>query len=70
MTTTFPDEPKNEDIATGEWRAINLTKPPFSLPKPEQLLPEGQAHLKGQRADKMLGLWRIADLPTPQTVSA
>lgn len=62
LTTTFPETPANEDIATGEWRAIDLTKPPFSLPTPERLLPEGQAHLKGQRADKMLGLWRIADL--------
>ncbi len=63
LTTTFPDTPANEDIATGEWRAIDLTKPPFNLPRPERQLPEGQAHLKGQRADKMLGLWRIADLP-------
>lgn len=66
LTTTFPDTPANADIATGEWRAIDLTKPPFSLPIPERLIPEGQAHLKGQRADKMLGLWRIADLPTPK----
>lgn len=63
LTTTFPETPANEDIATGEWRAIDLTKPPFNLPAPERLIPEGQAHLKGQRADKMLGLWRIADLP-------
>ena len=63
LTTTFPDTPTNEDIATGEWRAIDLTKPPFNLPQPERLVAEGQAHLKGQRSDKMLGLWRIADLP-------
>ena len=62
LTTTFPDTPANEDIATGEWRAIDLTKAPFSLPAPERLLPEGQAHLKGQRGNKMLALWRIADL--------
>lgn len=66
LTTTYPDAPSNEDIVTGEWRAIDLTKPPFALPRPERLIPEGQAHLKGQRADKMLGLWRIADLPAPR----
>lgn len=63
LTTTFPDTPANEDIVTGEWRSIDLTKPPFNLPAPVRLIAEGQAHLKGQRADKMLGLWRIADLP-------
>lgn len=63
MSTTFPDTPANEDIATGEWRALDLTKPPYSLPAPARLIPEGQAHLKGQQADKMLGLWRIANLP-------
>lgn len=63
LTTTFPDTPANEDIATGEWRALDLTKPPYRLPAPARLIPEGQAHLKGQRADKMLGLWRIANLP-------
>jgi SAM-dependent methyltransferase len=63
LATTFPDTPVNEDIVTGEWRAIDLTKPPFNLPRPERLLAEGQAHLKGQRGNKMLGLWRINDLP-------
>lgn len=63
LTTTFPDTPTNEDIATGEWRALDLKNPPFNLPAPVRLIPEGQAHLKGQRSDKMLGLWPIADLP-------
>lgn len=62
LTTTFPDVPTNEDIVTGEWRAIDLTKPPFDLPVPHQLLPEGQSHLKGQKGNKMLGLWKIDDL--------
>jgi SAM-dependent methyltransferase len=60
LSTTFPDVCANEDIATGEWRAIDLTKPPFNLPEPERLLQEGQAHLKGQRGNKTLGLWRIS----------
>lgn len=63
LTSTFPDTTENLDIATGEWRAIDLTKSPFDLPPPLRLLEEGQAHLKGQKADKMLGLWRVADLP-------
>jgi SAM-dependent methyltransferase len=64
LTTTFPDTPSNADIATGEWRAIDLTKPPFNLPRPAQYLAEGQSHLKGQKGHKTLGLWNIADLQT------
>jgi hypothetical protein len=62
LTTTFPDGVANEDILTGEWRALDLTKPPFELPQPECLFAEGQAHLKGQKGKKMMGLWRIANL--------
>jgi len=62
LTTTFPETGNNEDIATGQWRAVNLTKPPFALPAPDRLIAEGQAHLKGQAPDKMLGLWRIDQL--------
>lgn len=59
LSTTFPETGRNTDIATGQWRAVDLTKPPFSLPAPDRLIAEGQAHLKGQAPDKMLGLWRI-----------
>ncbi len=62
LTTTFPQSGRNDDIATGQWRAIDLTKPPFSLPPPTRLIAEGQAFSKGQAEDKMLGLWRIGQL--------
>lgn len=63
LTTTFPETDFNEDIATGQWRPIDLNKPPFSLSLPERLIAEGQAHLKGQGNGKMLGLWQISDIP-------
>jgi hypothetical protein len=59
LTTTFTGAETNTDIATGEWRPINLTKAPFLLPMADQLYAEGQGHLKGQRNDKMLGLWKL-----------
>lgn len=62
LTTTFPGR-TNTDIVTGEWRAIDLTAPPFALPPPERLVAEGQGTCPGQAEDKMLGLWKIADLP-------
>jgi len=63
LTTTFPAVTDNTDIATGEWRAVNLCLPPFSLPAPQRLIAEGAEDQKGQGTGKMLGLWRIADLP-------
>lgn len=62
LTTTFPNSGRNDDIATGQWRAVDLTRAPFSLPAPERLVAEGQAFSKGQTEDKMLGLWSINTL--------
>ena len=63
LTTTFPDADQNRDIVTGEWRQIDLTRPPFTLPAPARMIAEGAEAEKGQGKGKMLGLWRIADLP-------
>jgi hypothetical protein len=60
LTTTFAQLPRNRDIITGEWRPINLCKPPFLLPAPLLLLPEQSEGLQHQQ--KSLGLWRIADI--------
>lgn len=62
LTTTFPSVAANADIVTGEWRQIDLTKPPFNLPAPARLIAEGAEAEKGQGTGKMLGLWRVADL--------
>lgn len=63
LTTTYPETGTNAEIPTGDWRAIDLTKHPFNLPGPDRLLFEGQGHLKGQRPDKALGLWRVDSIP-------
>jgi hypothetical protein len=63
LTTTFLDHDENDDIETGDWRILNLTKPPFGLPAPKAVLVEGCLESDGAYADKALGLWRIADLP-------
>jgi len=62
LTTTFPAEATNRDIMTGDWRPINLERPPFNLPPPAQLLSEGCTEGKGQFGDKSLGLWAVKDL--------
>ena len=64
LTTTFLDHHENVDIDSGDWRILSLTRPPFNLPTPEGVLVEGCLESEGAYADKALGLWRIADLPS------
>lgn len=42
FATTFPPVEENAPIATGEWRPLNLERPPFSLPPPIRLIPDGR----------------------------
>lgn len=71
LTTTFTARNKNDDIATGQWRTLNLELPPFMLPKPIKLINEGCTEYEGAFADKALGLWKISEiqecLPKEQT---
>ena len=62
LTTTFPARTGNTDIATGNWRPLNLQAPPFRFPTPLQFLDEGCSEGEGAYADKCLGLWKISDL--------
>jgi hypothetical protein len=63
LATTFPLEPANRDIRTGDWRPLNLELAPFDFPPALELLDEGCTEHGGVFADKSLGLWRVADLP-------
>ncbi len=62
LTTTFPDREHNIDIATGEWRVLNLEIAPFSLPSPLRVIVEGCTEGNGIFKDKCLALWRINDV--------
>jgi 2-polyprenyl-3-methyl-5-hydroxy-6-metoxy-1,4-benzoquinol methylase len=66
ITTTFLGDRRNEDIRTGDWRALNLQRPPFHLPAPLALIDEHCHHTDGIYSDKRLALWRFADLPVFQ----
>jgi hypothetical protein len=59
LTTTFPTRDINRDIETGQWRPLNLQRPPFSFPPPIRLITERCTELGGQWADKCLGLWEV-----------
>jgi SAM-dependent methyltransferase len=62
LTTTFPDGAENEDIVTGDWRVLDLERPPFSFPPPIRLLNEGCTEGGGRFTDKSLGLWWVGEL--------
>lgn len=60
VITHAPFISTNMNIDTGHFRNINLTKPPFSLPKPMQILDEG---CKDPLSfDKSLGVWSVEDI--------
>ena len=63
LATTFTAHSRNQDIATGDWRRLNLTIAPFCFPEPLQMVTD--ARPDGTMADKMLALYRLADLSNP-----
>ena len=63
ITTTYSGDCPNEDVLTGQWRALNLMRPPFNLPPPAKLIDEECTESDGKFSDKCLGVWRVADLP-------
>jgi hypothetical protein len=62
IATTFTDHDRNDDAVDGDWRMLNLERPPFHLPPPLALLNEGCTEGGGAYADKSLGVWSLAGL--------
>lgn len=60
MSTLFTARRSNADIATGQWRPLNLLRPPFSLPTPMEVVNE--QHPNPLWNDKSLGVWKIEDV--------
>lgn len=62
LTTTFTARTRNCDIATGQWRPLNLQLPPITFPRPIRVINEACGEDGGEYRDKSLALWRIADI--------
>lgn len=62
LTTSFPDRTENQDIATGDWRTLNLEIAPFYFPKPLRVINENCTEGNGNYKDKSLILWEITDI--------
>lgn len=63
VVTTFPEWDKNQDCEDGDWRALNMERPPFGWPAPRALINERCEEGAGGWRDKSLGLWRLDELP-------
>lgn len=60
LATTFPDLEHNKIGSVGGWRPVDLTKPPFNLPAPAELLIERPAEAPHPvHGRKALGLWDL-----------
>jgi len=64
ILTTFVGDRTNTDIEPGDWRPLNLEKPPFCLSPPEMVLLEGCTEEAGAYADKALAVWPVEKLRT------
>jgi len=62
LTTSFVDRERNFNIASGEWRPINLEKQPYDFPPPIHVINENCTQDEGAYRDKSLLLWEIKDL--------
>jgi hypothetical protein len=62
LATHFSGPRPNDDIPLGEWRPLNLERPPFCLPPPIEQIGERLTGEAEQWSDKLLALWRLADL--------
>jgi SAM-dependent methyltransferase len=63
LTTTYPGLVKRNRhlFITGNWRPLDLTLAPFSLPEPVQIINEGCTE-KDDYREKSLGLWELAQV--------
>jgi hypothetical protein len=55
---------RNRDIVTGDWRALNQCARPLDWPEPVTLINEGCTQSGSMFADKSLGVWELASLPS------
>lgn len=70
LTTSFTDRSSNHNILTGEWRPLNLQKPPFNLPEPLLIINEECSENDGIYKDKSMCLWKINQIKLPSALSS
>ena len=62
LASTFVNATNEEDIAPGNYRKVNLAKPPFDLGSPIEMLWDPAENMQ---TDRFIGVWRTAEEPLP-----
>ena len=70
LTSHFGDRATNADIVSGDFRPINLCRPPFDFPAPQEVIVENSRLAVGAFEDRAMALWRLADLAEPISAGA
>jgi len=55
LTTTFPSVEANYDVVSGDFRAINVERPPYDLPAPSRTIDDTFA----DTIENVLGVWDL-----------
>lgn len=58
-THRSPELQSNEDIVSGDFRYLDLTKPPFCLPEPTEMLVD---YTEADRVRRFVGLWHKSQI--------
>ncbi|HET9767321.1 MAG TPA: class I SAM-dependent methyltransferase [Thermoanaerobaculia bacterium] len=62
LTNHYAERDGNPDILSGDFRPVNLCRPPFSLPPPLWTLSEDSRMGDGLFPDRCMALWHLADV--------
>jgi SAM-dependent methyltransferase len=62
LTTSYERHRVNTDAVAGQWRTLDLRRPPFSLPEPVEMLDDASPIEPPELHDKRLMLWRLTDV--------
>lgn len=62
FVTNQPLYPENRDISVGQWRPVDLTKPPFSLPAPLRIIDDYRPGHFEDDFGKNISIWKVQSL--------
>lgn len=62
LTSHFENRVTNAEIISGDFRPINLCRPPFHFPEPLEIINERSGLGGGAFTDRSMALWKLATL--------
>lgn len=59
LTSHFENRSSNPEIVSGDFRPVNLSRPPFNLPPPIRIINERSNLGNGEFSDRSMGMWEL-----------